>query len=272
MNQFTKALLLTAMVSMANANPDDDLFIGGHFSAPLEEDVPIVEIPCFANENGFGGEITDSSFTVEYYYELVYRTGGDTVDDIVTSFEMDTTNYLLQSNLFVSPCKQVVARQAGSAMGISANPPDEDLEGIPCTVISGDDSIGTSCVVVSGAFEVFFSDPVNGENGLKQRFKTAIENGINEDKLLISHQDIVEVEAVPDPNGTNPGSDPVNEPENIVGNPDEDGNTTPVIIGAVVGGVLVVGAIALYRSKQAGAAASGAAAAASSGASAGADV
>lgn len=270
MNQFTKALLLSAMVSMANAATDDD--ITSHFSAPLEEDVPIVEIPCFANENGFGGAITDTSFKVEYYYEMVYRTGGSDVDSIVASFEKDSTNFLLQSDLFVSPCSEVIARNAGSALGISANPTDEDLDGIECSTLSGDAAQATDCVVVNGAFEVFYSDDGSGPEVLKEEFEQAIKNGINSKSILISNPEIVEIAAVADPTGTGRGEDPAINPENIVGNPDDTGNSTPVIIGAVVGGVLIVGAIALYRSRQAGAAAAGAAAGASSGASAGADV
>mmetsp|Transcript_11558 Transcript_11558/g.27810 ORF Transcript_11558/g.27810 Transcript_11558/m.27810 type:complete len:270 (+) Transcript_11558:41-850(+) len=269
MNQFTKALLLSAMVSMANAD-DDDIF--GHFSAPLEEDVPIVSIPCFANADGFGGSITDTSFTVEYYYEMVYRDGGDSVDELINSFETDSTNFILQSDLFDSPCNEVIARQAGAAHGISSNPPDDDLDGIPCTTIAGDPGQATSCAVVSGAFEVYYIDDGSGGDALKQQFKEGIENGINNGGVAISHPDIVEVAAVPDPTVTGRGEDPASTPTDIVANPDDDGNSTPVIIGAVVGGALIVGAIALYRSKQAGAAASGAAGAASSGASAGADV
>ncbi|CAJ1894691.1 unnamed protein product [Cylindrotheca closterium] len=265
MNQFTKALLLSAMVSMASA-VDDDI---SHFESPLEEDVPIVSIPCFANADGFGGSITDTSFTVEYYYEMVYREGGDPVDDLVGSFERDSTNFLLQSDLFESPCNEVIARQAGAAHGITSNPPDVALDGIPCTTISGDDAVATECVVVNGAFEVFYIDDGSGSEALEAQFKAGIEEGINNGSVSISNPDIVEVAAVPDPESTPRGQDPAVTPEGIVANPDDDGNSTPVIIGAVVGGVLIVGAIALYKSRQAGAAASGAA---DAGASAGADV
>jgi len=264
MNQFTKALLLSAMVFMAHAE-DDDLV---HFSAPLEEDVPIVSIPCFANENGFGGSITDTSFSVEYYYEMVYRSGGDSAEALVGSFEKDSTNFLLQSDLFESPCNEVVARQAGAAHGISANPSDQPLEGIPCTSVSGDPATATECVVVSGAFEVFYIDDGSGPDALKAQFETAVEEGINNGEVSISSPDIVEVTVVPDPTTKDRGQDPAVEPEGIVANPDDDGNSTPVIIGAVVGGVLIVGAIALYKSRQAGAAG----AAAASGAAPGADV
>ncbi|KAL3934334.1 MAG: hypothetical protein SGBAC_009926 [Bacillariaceae sp.] len=270
MNQFTKTLLFTAMVSMAKAGNDEDIV--GHFSAPLEEDVPIVSIPCFANQDGFGGSITDTSFTVDYYYEMIYRSGGDPVDTLVGSFEKDSTNFLLQSDLFESPCDEVIARQAGAAHGITSNPTDEALAGIPCTSLSGDPSINTECVVVSGAFEVFYIDDGTGSDALQAKFKAGIEEGINNGSVSISHPDVVEVAAVPDPTTTGRGVDPGVTPENIVANPDDDGNSTPVIIGAVVGGVLIVGALALYKSRQAGAAASGAAGAASSGASAGADV
>jgi len=270
MNQFTKALLLTAMVSMAHAGDDDD--IGVHFDAPLEEDVPIVAIPCFANDNGFGGAITDTSFTVEYYYEMVYRFGGDEPDALLSSFERDTTNFLLQSDLFVSPCSEVVPRQAGNAQGISANPPDEDLDGIQCSTLTGVASRGTACVVVNGAFEVFYIDDGNGENGLKQRFETKIKNGINNGDFTISHQDIVEVAAVPDPTGTPGGKDPAKTPDSNIVNPNPESDNTGIIIGGVVGAVVVVGAAALYQSRRAGSAASSAAGAASSAASAGADV
>jgi len=270
MNQFTKAIILAAMVSMGNAQtPDDDLAL--HFDAPIEEDVPIVAIPCFANEDGFGGAITDTSFTITYYYEMIYRSGGDDPETLISSFEKDSTNFLLQSDLFVSPCSEVVPRQGGGAQGISSNPPDEALEGLPCGTLSGNDAQGTSCVVVNGAFEVYYLDDGSGADGLKQKFENSIKNGVNDGKLAISHPDIVEVEVVSDPTGTSGTKDPVEKPDNIIGNPDEDSTTTPIIIGAVVGGVLLVGALALYKSRKSGASA-GAAAASSSPPSVGADV
>jgi len=258
------------MLAMTHGATDDDFF--GHFQAPDENDVVIVPVPCFANEDGFGGSRTESSFTAEYYYEMVYRSGGDSAEEVIASFEKDSTNFILQSDLFSSPCSEVEQRQANSAQGISARPDDQALQGISCSSISGDAAAGTDCLVISGAFEVFYDDNGSGSDALKQQFEEAIKNGINNGGVTISHPDIVEVEAVPDPTGNVRDKDDAVGPSNISAGPGDDGNNTPLIVGATVGAVLIIGAAALYRSRQAGASASSAAAPASGADTPGADV
>jgi len=260
---------------MAHASTDDDF--AGHFEAPGEDNVVIVPTPCFANEDGFGGVRAETSFTAEYYYEMVYRTGDASVERIVTSFERDSTNFILRSDLFDGACSsEVQRRQSSAAQGISARPDDQPLEGISCSSISGDDA-ATDCIVISGAFEVFYDDDGSGSDALKQQFEEAIANGINNNGknngVAISNPNIVEVAAVSDPTTNVRDEDEANAPTDISSSPDEGGNSTPLIIGATVGAVLIVGAAALYRSRQAGANSSSDAAAPESGAdSPGADV
>jgi len=253
MKQIIRALLLSSILSLAHASTDDDIAL--HFEAPGEDNV-VIFTPCFANEDGFGGVRTESSFTAEYYYEMVYKTGDTSVEEIVLSFERDSTNFILQSDLFDGPCSEIQRRQAsgGGAQGISARPDDQPLQGIQCSSISSDDA-GTDCIVMSGAFEVFYDG--GDSDALKQQFEESITNGINNNGknngVDISNPNIVEVAAVPNPTTNKRDPDDSNNQTDISSTPEEGGNSTPLIIGATVGAVLVVGAAALYRSRQAGA-------------------
>lgn len=245
----SKALLFSTLLSLARAQEDDV----GHFEAPDEQNVVNVPSLCFTNGQGFGGTLTEDFFTVTYYYEMEYIEGGDPVEDIISSFEKDSTNFILQSDLFDLPCSQVTTRQGmNPAQGISANPGDEPLEGVECSEIEVIANGSTDCVVVSGAFQVYYTDDGSSTEELEAAFKNKIEEGINAGQVTFSHPDLREVVAVPEPSGTAGPGDEANTPNDITSNPDPNGNSTPVIIGATVGAVLVIGAAALYRRRQHG--------------------
>lgn len=251
MFRLSKAFLFSLLFTSVSAVVlDDDLV--GHFEAPEEQDVVNPPALCLANREGFGGVLTNDFFVVEYYYEMEYdTTGGASVEDMIASFEQDSTNFVLQSNLFDLPCSQVVARQGFTpAEGISANPLDEALEGIACTEIEIPENSSTDCVVVAGAFQVYYIDDGTSTAPLEAQFQKEIEDGINNGLLSFSHPNIKEIVAVPDPTANNGGGDQINTPDDIQTNPGNDGNNTPVIIGATVGALLIVGAAALYRRKQ----------------------
>jgi hypothetical protein len=246
----SKALLFSTLLSLARAQ-DDDLV--GHFEAPDEQNVVNVPSLCFTNGQGFGGTLTEDFVTVTYYYEMEYIDGGASAEDIISSFEIDSTNFILQSDLFDLPCSQVTTRQGmNSAQGISANPEDEPLEGVECSEIEVVANGSTDCVVVSGAFQVYYTDDGSSTEELEAAFKNKIEEGINAGEVTFSHPDLREVVAVPKPSSDSGPGDSAITPNDITANPDGDGNSTPVIIGATVGALLVIGAAALYRRRQQG--------------------
>lgn len=248
--QVSKALLLSTLLSIARA-ADDDLV--GHFEAPDEVNVVSPPSLCFTNSEGFGGSLTDDFFTVTYYYEMEYIKGGAPAEEIISSFEKDSTNFMLQSDLFDLPCSQVITRQGSNpAQGISANPGDEPLEGVECSEIEIAENGSTDCVVVSGAFQVYYTDDGSSTESLEAEFKQLIEEGINAGDVAFSHPDLREVVSVSEPSGTPGPGDEANTPNDITSNPGSDGNSTPVIIGATVGAILVIGAAALYRRRQLG--------------------
>jgi hypothetical protein len=243
-----KALLFSTLLSIARAEEDD---LVGHYEAPDEQNVVNVPSLCFTNGEGFGGTLTEDFFTVTYYYEMEYMEGGAPQEQIISSFETDTTNFILQSDLFDLPCSQVITRQGmNPAQGISANPGDEPLEGVECSEIDVAANGSTDCVVVSGAFQVYYTDDGSSTDLMEAEFKKKIEEGINAGQVTFSHPDLREVVAVPEPSGTAGPGDSVVTPDEITSDPDDNGNSTPVIIGATVGALLVIGAAALYRRRK----------------------
>eukprot|EP00980_Cylindrotheca_fusiformis_P008181 scaffold1734_cov196-Cylindrotheca_fusiformis.AAC.3 len=247
---FRVSTVIALSALLCTVQADDEVV---HFEPPEEEDVVNPPSLCFINGEGFGGTLTDSFFTVSYYYEMEYIKGGDSTDELISSFERDTTNFLLQSDLFDLPCSQVISRQDLSpAQGISANPEDLVLEGIECSDIEVEANGSTDCVVVSGEFQVYYIDDGSSTDTLESEFKKKIEDGINDGEVTISNSDIREVVSVSEPNGTRGPGDGAKGPDDISTKGDNDGNSTPIIIGATIGALLVLGAAALYRRRKLG--------------------
>jgi hypothetical protein len=110
---------------------------------------------------------------------------------------------------------------------------------------------------VYGAFQVYTvqanSAAANSKattglsNGIKTQLRLAMKNGAFDD----SHEDIVEVIWVDEleaDRGTGDGASGPND--NQVPNSQVQNSSTAVIIGASVGAVLVLGALAFYRRRQ----------------------
>ena len=105
---------------------------------------------------------------------------------------------------------------------------------------------GTSCVVVAAAFQVYTDDSDNSD--LQADFKEEIEGSITRGDVEYTNPAIVSVTVVDEP-GANSGNESNKGQINQGGG---SANTTPVIIGATVGAVLILGAVALYRRRQTG--------------------
>lgn len=109
---------------------------------------------------------------------------------------------------------------------------------------------------MSGAFQVY-TVQVNSSaaneataglsNGIKTQLRLAMQNGAFDD----SHEDIVEVLWVDELEADLGTGDGINGPnDNQVPNSQVQNSSTAVIIGASVGVVLVLGALAFYRRRQ----------------------
>ena len=105
---------------------------------------------------------------------------------------------------------------------------------------------GTSCVVVAASFQVYTDDSDN--SALQAEFEETIEESINEGDVEYTNPAIVSVTVVDEP-GSNSGNSANKGQINQGGG---SANTTPVIIGATVGAVLILGAVALYRRRRTG--------------------
>ena len=127
-----KALFLCSVVAVAHGREEND--DNPHYEDPNELNVDFIPL-CTTNEEGFGGDISSNSFTVEYWYELKYLTGGDSADSIISSIEKESGDFLLNSDLFDDPCRRrklevrPVRRRLAGAVGITSNPDDEVMDG-----------------------------------------------------------------------------------------------------------------------------------------------
>lgn len=251
----SKAILLSSVLALARAGDDDVV----HFEVPDEIDVPIPPLKCMTNADGFGGDITGDFFNVEFHYEVEYLKSGSSVEDIVTSIEKDTTDFILQSSLFDLPCstssisqQRNGGRRMIEAVGISANPEDFTLEGVECSDIDAEDE-STGCVVVSSAFQVYYSEGgEDNEDELKEKFEEVVEDGIDKEQIKYSNRDVVQVITVAAPGAKEQTINPGNK-NTVQSGPEADGNNTGIIVGATVGALLAIGAVALYRRRQANA-------------------
>lgn len=103
----------------------------GHFEPPSEEDVDIL-VPCIVDENGFGGEASQTSFLVRYYQEVEYIAGDGDIDSIVRDLELATVDLLLEAaqiNCVLPPRSRFLQTESSRrVVGISANPEDQVLE------------------------------------------------------------------------------------------------------------------------------------------------
>lgn len=237
---FLKALFLWSVVAKSFGKIEDD--DNPHKDDPDEIDVDFFPL-CETNADGFGGEVTDDSFTVAFWYELTYVPGAS-VEGMLESIEKGTADFLLKSDLFAGSCdrRKLTVRRLATAVGISSKPDDEVLEGVSCS--SGVDD----CAVVEGALQVYYTDEIElmSNTNLEEEFKTEISSNLS--GIDYANEDIISVVAVDEP-GANPdgatGTNGINTDDNST-------NSTPIIIGATVGAVLILGAVALYRRRQSG--------------------
>jgi len=163
---------------------------------------------------------------------------------MLESIEKGTADFLLKSDLFAGSCdrRKLTVRRLATAVGISSKPDDEVLEGVSCS--SGVDD----CAVVEGALQVYYTDEIElmSNTNLEEEFKTEISSNLS--GIDYANEDIISVVAVDEP-GANPdgatGTNGINTDDNST-------NSTPIIIGATVGAVLILGAVALYRRRQSG--------------------
>jgi hypothetical protein len=251
-------LISLALSMMANGVAYDDDLPSAHYEDPDEIDVVNPPVLCYTNADGFGGDLTNDFLTVSYHYELQYLTEGSSLEDIIASVEKDSSDFLLQSPLFDLPCSTSRSRSGGrrslNAVGITANPGDEVLEGVECSTLesTGDSSI--DCVTISAAFNVYYNEETDDIEQLAETFLNSVTTGINGGSVEFKNPNVVKVAAVDNPSGT--------PTQNIGDSANTDGinsgatdatSTTPIIIGATVGAVLILGGVALYRKRQSGA-------------------
>lgn len=225
---------------------------GGHFEAPGEEDVVNPTKPCVTNADGFGGTLTQDFVTIEYHYEMQYLKDGKDVTQIIESVEKDGADFLLASDLFNLDCANNARtlRRRLEAVGITANPDDELMEGIACSEIEMADDDTTECAVVSASFQVFYTGDNVNEDQLEKTFEDAATNGINAGSVKFTDPDIVQVVAVKAPSGANGNDGAEANGDSIQPAGEDPASQTPVIIGATVGALLILGAVGLYRRKK----------------------
>lgn len=250
----SKTLFLFSMLALGRADDDDVV----HFEVPDELDVENPPLKCLTNADGFGGDITSDFFTVNFWYEVEYIAGADKTE-MVSKIERDTTDYLLQSDLFNLPCSTPSleardgsrrVRRLREAVGISANPEDGHLEGVECSEFEAGDG-STECVVVSASFQLYYVEDGNNDDGLKEKFLETVEEGMDNDEIRWSDDNVVQVISVGEPKAETQNV-PIVENPVVTPKGQDGGDNVGVIIGATVGALVALAAVALYRKRQSG--------------------
>jgi hypothetical protein len=122
---------------------------------------------------------------------------------------------------------------------------------IPVECLQLETTDGNECVVVDAGFEVFYTGQGTEDDGFEESFLTAVQGVIDSGELNSSNDQIVSITVTDSGSYARDGDDDNNirDPDAVVTFGDE--SSTPIIIAALVGTVLLGGAgLAYRRSKQ----------------------
>ncbi|CAJ1937840.1 unnamed protein product [Cylindrotheca closterium] len=268
MSSLLSSVLFPLLLSQ-ESTADNLLYIDfdDHFEPPMEENVEVYQA-CIGDTNGFGGSAADNTLTIQYYQEITYSIDGDdSPAQIVRDLDLATVDYLLASRRIscVRPSPPAVIATATDEnnnrklqpqlrrkpVGLSANPDDQVLE-LDCQEPPTD---GDRCMVVDSGFSVFYMGEVdNGgdddDNGFEDMFRTEVADAVDSGALNSANDQIIDIR-ITDPATYRPyQGDPAIQrgPADLT---PEDDSTVPIVIAAVIGSLVLLGAGAAYaRSKR----------------------
>eukprot|EP00934_Nitzschia_sp_Nitz4_P006063 Nitzschia sp. Nitz4//scaffold3_size479765//119425//120279//NITZ4_000051-RA/size479765-augustus-gene-0.12-mRNA-1//1//CDS//3329550611//6053//frame0 len=219
-----------------------------HHSGPEETDV---ESPayCTTNSDGFGGiPVTDAMVdeTLTTYYELTYSSDSNSsVAELILQVEQGIANYLLsESDSFSALCgdsSQHASFAGASPQAISITPLDSIASGVECESAATE---GTECVVIEGGFMVYFDEDATDIDSTVESIMIDVETAMDEGSLVSG--DIVSVTWRDGLEPSTPG-DAATGGDTVRTVNDDNGSNTAIIVGASVGGILVLGLAAFYR-------------------------
>lgn len=267
-----KQLLLVSLASWSTAQ---------HYESPVEIDVESPSM-CKTNSDGFGGRPLSTEIYKEspYYYELTI-TGTDT-EAAISDLEIRIADYLLAESSLFDVCarrlKKVPSRSvrrlqpATGAVAITTRPDDLPYDDSKFEVFvvssaesesrdspslflvecssSSDLPDGKTCVVVEGAYRVYFEEDSANTDAVMIQMNQAVKKGMDED--LFVGGDIENVEWTESPQPNNAGAVNNGESPTVRSVGDDGVNSTPIIVGASVGGLAAIGLITFYRRRSKG--------------------
>jgi hypothetical protein len=125
--------------------------ITNHHSPPSEDNVFSPPI-CETNQDGFGGSLGTDVIQVDYNYEMTLTArdrSQQEFEGVVFNLERSLANFLLQTQQFSDiPCARRRAksvkppqklRRTLNAVGVTINPPDEQIAGCKSFIIRSAD-------------------------------------------------------------------------------------------------------------------------------------
>lgn len=217
-------------------------------SAPSTSLTPTIA-RCETNADGFFGSSSSNDLVLSFGYELEYKAGYN-ASDVISGLENSFNDFLLPF-LFPNACpSDDVGRMLASfrrarrleTIGVSKRPDDVPIEGVTCAETS---DAANECVVVDAGLTIYTGSdgtPTQSSNEILDQLKQGMENGdfVQDPIVRVSY---VDLEANPDPNKNDGGTDNVSQGR---------GGRNRVVFGVVaaVATLLLLALAVIWRRKK----------------------